>query len=80
MDKGFLEDCLAKGMSLEALVGEGLTLREMADQLDRSATTVRYWMGKVQAKDDPPQALKERESPFEDQDVVPAPRSNRFCA
>jgi len=92
MEKGFLEDCLAKGMSLEAigertgkhpstvshwlkkygleaskakrhapkggieresleaLVGEGLTLREMADQLDRSATTVRYWMGKYKLK------------------------------
>jgi len=92
MEKGFLEDCLAKGMSLEAigeragkhpstvshwlkkyglkaskakrhtskggiergsleaLVGEGLTLREMADQLDRSATTVRYWMNKYELK------------------------------
>jgi transposase len=86
MDKGFLEDCLAEGMSLdsigelvgkhpstvsywlkkhgleaskakrhapkggidkeqlEALVGEGLALREIAERLDRSVATVRHWM------------------------------------
>ena len=30
--------------SLEALVGEGLALREIGERLDRSATTIRYWM------------------------------------
>jgi len=86
MEKAFLESCLAKGMSLEAigdlverhpstvsywlrkhglvaakaerhaakgqlaqeqleaLVAEGLTLRELADRLDRSVTTIRHWM------------------------------------
>jgi transposase len=88
VDKALLEDCLAQGMSLDAigdlvgkhpstvsywlkkhglaaskseqhaptggiqresietLVGEGLTLREIADRLDRSTSTVRHWMGK----------------------------------
>jgi transposase len=86
MDKRFLEDCLAKGMSLEAigaqiekhpstvgywlkkyglaaagakkytrrgavdrgllkaLVESGATLAEIAEQLDRSVSTVRYWL------------------------------------
>jgi 5-methylcytosine-specific restriction endonuclease McrA len=86
MDKTFLEDCLAKGMSLEkigeltgkhpstigywfkkhdltavgssrfsprggidrgaleAAVEEGLTLRGMAEKLDRDISTVRYWL------------------------------------
>ncbi len=86
MDKRFLEDCLARGMSLEAigertgkhpstigywlkkhglraagwdshapkggideeqltsLVAENLSLREMAERLDRSVTAVRYWI------------------------------------
>jgi transposase len=86
MDKRFLEDCLAKGMSLpeigklagkpggtvgywvkkyelrangsgrfgprggidwevlEILVEDGLTLTEMAGELDRSISTVRYWL------------------------------------
>lgn len=86
MEKGLLEKCLAKGMSLEAigrevgkhpstvgywlkkhgltahnadrhapkggldreqleaLVDVGLTLREIAERLDRSGSTVRHWM------------------------------------
>lgn len=86
MDKRFLEDCLAKGMSLpdigqladkepstvgywvkkhrliangsakykprggiveevlEIMLEDGLTLAEMAEQLDRSISTVRYWL------------------------------------
>jgi hypothetical protein len=92
MDKGFLEDCLARELSLdaigelagkhpstvsywlkkhgldacraeqhapkggidkeelEALIGEGLTLREIAEKLDRSATTVRHWMARYDLK------------------------------
>lgn len=92
MDKGLLEDCLERGMSLdsigelvgkhpstvsywlkkhgleaskaerhaprggidkgqlEALVGEGLTLREIAERLDRSATTIRHWLSKYGLK------------------------------
>ena len=88
MDKGFLEECLARGMSLEAigmvsdrhpstvgywlkkhglaatnadrhapkgglsrvelesLLESGLTLREIADRLERSVSTVRHWMGR----------------------------------
>lgn len=88
MEKGFLEDCLARGLPLdaigelagrhpstisywlkkhglgaskadrhapkggfdretvEALVAQGLTLREIADKLDRSPTTVRHWLTK----------------------------------
>ncbi len=88
MDKGFLEDCLAKGMSLEAigrltgrpsgtvsywvhkfglmppsgekylargglrrtqlvpLLEQRLTLHEMAIALDRSVSTVRYWLAR----------------------------------
>ena len=30
--------------ALEALIEEGLTVRQMAARLDRSATTVRYWL------------------------------------
>jgi len=90
MDKGFLEDCLAKGMSLEAIgqivgkhpstvghwltkhelnangthkyaarggldrevleaaVEEGLTLNEMAAELDRSVSTIRYWLARFE--------------------------------
>ena len=92
MEKSFLEDCLARGLSLdaigeltsrhpstvsywlkkhgleasgaerhapkgrvdraalEALVGEGLTLREIAEKLDRSQTTIRHWMAKLGLK------------------------------
>jgi transposase len=92
MDKGFLEGCLAREMSLEAigdlvgkhpstvsywlkkyglkacnaerhspkggiergsleaLVGEGLSLREIADNLDRSVATIRHWMGEYDLK------------------------------
>jgi transposase len=88
MDKRFLERCLARGMSLEAIgsevgkhpstvgywvkkhglaacnadrhtpkgglaravletcVEEGLTLREIAERLDRSVSTVRYWLAR----------------------------------
>lgn len=108
MDKGFLEDCLASGMSLEAigtvagkhpstvsywlkkhglaassadrhaakggiekeqleaLVTEGLTLREISERLDRGASTIRYWMSRyglktirrrrARAAEDPPRA------------------------
>lgn len=31
---------------LEALVDDGLTLREIAERLDRSGSTVRHWMGR----------------------------------
>ncbi|HKI67147.1 MAG TPA: hypothetical protein VJ989_07760 [Solirubrobacterales bacterium] len=86
MEKGFLEECLANGMSLEAigrevakhpstvgywmqkyglsangaprfaprgaveeeelqaLAGEGATLTEMAEKLDRNPSTIRYWL------------------------------------
>lgn len=92
MDKGFLEGCLAQGMSLEAigkrvgkhpstigywlkqlgleahnadrhapkgaldrqtleaLAEEGLTLREIADRLDRSTSTVRHWMRRYELR------------------------------
>jgi transposase len=88
MDKPFLEDCLAKGMSLpeigelvgrdpstvgywvqkygltangkakygprggltreqlEPLVESGATLQEMADELDRSISTIRHWLAR----------------------------------
>ncbi len=88
MEKEFLEECLAEGMSLEAigeqagkhestvsywlkkyglvaaqaekhsakgapskekmerLLAAGLSLREVADQLDRSLATIRHWMRK----------------------------------
>lgn len=32
--------------SLETLIGEGLTLREIANRLDRGTTTIRYWLAK----------------------------------
>jgi transposase len=35
-----------KRSELEALVRAGLTLREIAERLDRSPTTVRYWLDK----------------------------------
>jgi transposase len=92
MDKRFLEECLEKGMSLEAigevvgkhpstvsywlgkrgldarnagrhapkgaldkeqleaLVAAGLTLREIAERLDRSVATIRHWMGRYGLK------------------------------
>ncbi len=31
---------------LERLAAEGRTLREMAEALDRSVATVRYWLGR----------------------------------
>jgi transposase len=88
MESAFLEDCLAQGMSLEAigeiagkhpstvsywlkkhelrasnaarhapkgslskvelesLLESGLTLREIADRLERSVSTVRHWLGR----------------------------------
>jgi len=90
MEKGFLEECLAKEMSLEAigevagkhpstvgywvkkhglvalnadrhapkgkldrgdlegLVEAGLTLREIAERLDRSVSSVRHWMNRYE--------------------------------
>jgi transposase len=90
MEKGFLEDCLAQGMSLEAigklagrhpstvsywlkkygfsavkakrhsargpldkeqletLIDSGITLHEIARRLDRSVTTIRYWLGRYE--------------------------------
>ncbi len=92
MERGFLEDCLAKGMSLEAIgrkvgkhpstvgywlkkhdlsavgrgrfsprgglergpltvaVEDGLTLHEIAGQVDRDISTVRYWLGRYGLK------------------------------
>lgn len=92
MEQGFLEECLERGMSLDAigelagkhpstvsywlkkhgleaagarrhtakgavareelerLVGEGLTLREMAGRLDRSVATIRHWLGRYGLK------------------------------
>lgn len=92
MDKGFLDGCLAKGMSLEAigelagkhpstvsywlkkygleavgaakyrrrgpidadelkdLADDGATLAEMADQVGRSISTVRYWLTRHEIK------------------------------
>lgn len=89
MDKGFLEDCLAKGLSLEAidklagkhpstvsywlkkfglnaagkaqhapkgmidtdrlrkLVGEGVSIRKMADDLGAGYSTIRYWLKRL---------------------------------
>ena len=38
---------------LEALVGEGLTLRQIADRLDRSVSTVRHWLGRYGLRTDP---------------------------
>lgn len=95
MDKTFLEECLAEGMSLQAigeragkhestvsywlkkygleaaeaekhaakgaptkeelgrLLSAGLSLREIADQLDRSLATVRYWARRYDLKVSP---------------------------
>jgi transposase len=95
MEKKFLEECLAEGMSLEAiaqsvgkhestvsywlkkhgleaaraekhkakgapskeemerLLAAGLSLREVAQLLDRSLATVRHWMGKYELKPNP---------------------------
>ena len=95
MEKEFLEECLAEGMSLEAiaqsvgkhestvsywlkkyrleaaraekhkakgapskdemerLLAAGLSLREVAQRLDRSLATVRHWMGKYELKPNP---------------------------
>lgn len=97
MEKAFLESCLKRGMSLEAigeevgkhpstvgywlkkhglraagaekyaprgqvrreclvaLAGSGATLAEMAERLDRSISTVRYWLGRygIEAADRP---------------------------
>ena len=95
MEKGFLEDCLARGLSLEAigklverhpstvsywlkkhgleagrvekhaskgplakedlerLLAAGLSLREIAERLDRSLATVRHWMRKYELKPSP---------------------------
>jgi hypothetical protein len=39
------KEALSKAQ-LEALVGAGLTLREIAERVDRSVATVRHWMGK----------------------------------
>jgi len=92
MDKRFLEECLADGMSLEkigervgkhpstvgywlkkhgltavgfekyvgrgavsrdelqALADAGATLREMAERLDRSPSTIRYWLARYDMK------------------------------
>jgi len=95
MEKGLLEECLAEGMSLEAigkrvgkhestvsywlkkhglsapgvekhaakgavsqeelerLLAAGLSLREIAQRLDRSLATIRHWMGKYELKPSP---------------------------
>ena len=92
MDKRFLKDCLAKGMSLEAIgelvgkhpstvgywlekhnlrangagkytrrgavtrdaleaaIGSGATLAEIAERLDRSISTIRYWLNRYELK------------------------------
>jgi hypothetical protein len=101
MDRKFLEDCLADGMSLteigaltnrdpstvgywvhkhgliangqakyaprgglsreelEPLVESGLTLREIAAELDRSVPTVRYWIDKLGLAE--PRSFRKRE-------------------
>jgi len=43
---------LAKG-ELERLLAAGLSLREIADRLDRSLATVRHWVGKYELKPNP---------------------------
>jgi transposase len=95
MEKAFLEECLADGMSLEAIgkrtgkhestvsywlkkhgltaaqaekhaskggvskdelesfLAAGLSLREIADQMDRSLATIRHWMGRYELKPNP---------------------------
>jgi transposase len=95
MEKALLEECLAEGMSLEAigkragkhestvsywlkkhglvaarakkhaakgapakeemerLLAAGLSLREIADRLDRSLATIRHWMGRYGLKPTP---------------------------
>jgi len=95
VDKELLEECLAEGMSLEAigkragkhestvsywlkkhglaaaqaekhsakggiekaelerLLAAGLSLREIADRLDRSLATVRHWVGRYELKPNP---------------------------
>ncbi|HET8639152.1 MAG TPA: helix-turn-helix domain-containing protein [Solirubrobacterales bacterium] len=95
MEKRFLEDCLAKGMSLDAIGAEtgrhpstvsywlkkhglvaayaekhaikgapqkpaleqllaaGLSLREIAERLDRSLATIRHWMRRYELKPSP---------------------------
>jgi ferredoxin len=100
VEKGFLEECLARDLSLdaigdlagkhpstvsywlkkhglaasraerhapkgevdretlEAFVAEGITLREIAERLNRSPTTVRHWLGKYGLK-----TLRRRQSP-----------------
>jgi DNA-binding transcriptional ArsR family regulator len=44
--------------TLEALVEEGLTLREIAERLGRSATAIRHWLDKYKLK-----TLRPRRSP-----------------
>lgn len=102
MDKRFLEDCLAKGMSLERigeltgkhpstvgywlkkhgldavgaakyvrrgpvdagelkdLADEGATLAEMAERLDRSISTIRYWLTRYEIKAVSPRGPRRR--------------------
>jgi transposase len=38
---------------LERLLAAGLSLREIADRLDRSLATIRHWMGKYELKPSP---------------------------
>jgi transposase len=102
MDKGFLEDCLAQGMSLEAIgqrvgkhpstvgywlkkhelsargadkyakrgaiahkelrafVESGATVAEMAESLDRSTSTVRYWLRRYELRTVNPRGPRRR--------------------
>jgi transposase len=118
MGKRFLEDCLAKGMSLEAigelagkhpstvsywlkkyglaahsanrhapkgaldkeqlegLIAAGLTLREIAERLDRSVATVRHWMGRFRAENGPSSSLASGGRCLQGPDVLPTSRGH----
>ncbi|HXR61680.1 MAG TPA: helix-turn-helix domain-containing protein [Solirubrobacterales bacterium] len=107
MDKEFLEQCLADGLSLEAigkktekhestvsywlkkyglvagraekhaakggvakeqleqLLATGLSLREIAHQLDRSLGTIRHWMKRYELKPNPRRRRGEEDGPRE---------------
>src|SRR5687768_15007522 len=46
---------------LEDLVGDGLTLTQIAERLDRSTSTVRYWLQRHDLRTDPRNRRAQRE-------------------
>lgn len=58
--------------TLEAMVAEGLTLREMAARADRSVATVRHWLERWGIEREPPRSPRTPANPAD------APRSAPF--